>query len=331
MQACYIERYGDASQLRIGTRPEPQPGPGELVFRMCAASINPIDFKTRDGLVKALLPYKMPLILGSDAAGVVTALGAGVSKYQVGDRVAARLSKERIGAFAQSVCAHLDQLAPIPNAVSFADAAAVALAGLTAWQCLTEVLQLKAGQRLLIHAGSGGVGHLAIQLAKHLGAHVSTTASTDTHAWLTELGAECCIDYKSQDFTQLCEPFDAVLDTQGGAILLRSITHTRPGGAVVSIGDAPTPEVASDLAKPLLKPVFWWLSRKPRAQARAARVRYRYWFMREDGAQLGMLLGMLERGALKVKIAQEFCLSDCVAAIQLSEAGRVRGKIVLQE
>ena len=330
MQACYIERYGDATQLRIGAQPEPQPGPGELVFRMIAASINPIDFKTRDGLVKAILPYKMPLILGSDAAGVVTALGAGVSNYPIGARVAARLSKTRIGAFAQSVCAHVDQLALIPETVTFADAAAVALAGLTAWQCLTEVLQLKAGQRVLIHAGSGGVGHLAIQLAKHLGAHVSTTASKDTHAWLTELGADCCIDYKTGDFTKLSAPFDAVLDTQGGTILLRSLAHTKAGGAVVSIGDVPTPEVASDLGKPLLKPIFWWLSRKPRAQARAAGVRYRYWFMREDGKQLAMLLGMLEQGTLKVKIAQEFALSDCISAMQLSEAGRVRGKIVLR-
>ena len=329
MQACYIERYGDATELRIGDRPEPQPGPGELVFRMAAASINPINFKTRDGLVKAILPYKMPLILGSDAAGVVTALGAGVSNYQIGERVAARLSKTGIGAFAQSVCAHVEQIARIPDKVSFGNAAAVALAGLTAWQCLTEVLQIKAGQRVLIHAGSGGVGHLAIQLAKYLGAQVTTTASRDTHAWLTELGADCCIDYKSQDFSTLCAPFDAVLDTQGGAILLRSITHTKAGGAVVSIGDVPTPEVATDLGKPLLKPVFWWLSRKPRAQARAAGVRYRYWFMREDGTQLAMLLGMLESGALKVKIAQEFALNDCIAAMQLSEAGRVRGKIVV--
>lgn len=330
MQACYIERYGDATQLRIGEQPEPQPGPGELTFRMHAASINPIDFKTRAGRVKAILPYKMPLILGSDAAGIVTGLGAGVSHYQIGQRVAARLNKARIGAFAQSVCAHVDQLAAIPDAVSFADAAAVALAGLTAWQCLTEVLQLNAGQRVLIHAGSGGVGHLAIQLAKHLGAHVSTTASSDSHAWLAELGADCCIDYKSQDFSQLCAPFDAVLDTQGGATLLRSIAHTRSGGAVVSIGDVPTPEVAVELGKPLLKPVFWWLSRKPRAQARAAGVRYRYWFMRENGAQLAMLLGMLESRALKVKIAQEFALSDCIEAMRLSETGRVRGKIVLR-
>ncbi len=330
MQACYIERYGDATQLRVGEQPEPTPGPGELVFRMCAASVNPIDFKTRAGLVKALLPYKMPLILGSDAAGVVTAMGAGVDSYKIGDRVAARLSKARIGAFAQSVCAHVEQLAVIPQAVSFVHAAAVALAGLTAWQCLTEVLQLKAGQRVLIHAGSGGVGHLAIQLAKQLGAHVTTTASSDTHAWLTELGADCCIDYKSQDFTKVCAPFDAVLDTQGGEILLCSIAHTQAGGSVVSIGDLPTPEVAAEFGKPLLKPVFWWLSRKPRAQASAAGVRYRYWFMREDGAQLGVLLSMLESGALKVKIAQEFALSDCIAAMQISEAGHVRGKIVVR-
>jgi NADPH:quinone reductase-like Zn-dependent oxidoreductase len=329
MLACYIQRYGNAAQIRLGPQPEPTPGTNEVVFRMHAASVNPIDFKTRAGVVKALLPYKMPLILGSDAAGEITALGAGMQGYQIGDRVAARLSKSRIGAFAESVCAHREQLAHIPNNVSFADAAAVALAGLTAWQCLTEVLKIKSGQRVLIHAGSGGVGHLAIQLAKSLGAHVSTTASKESHAWLTALGADQCVDYKTQDFAQVCAPFDAVLDSQGGSILLRSIAHTKAGGAVVSIGDAPTPEVATEFGRSMLKPIFWWLSRKPRRAAKAAGVHYRYWFMREDGLQLAMLLNNLSTGALSVKVAQEFPLSACAQALSVSEAGRVRGKIVV--
>ncbi len=329
MLACYIDRYGSAAQIRLGQRPEPTPSAHEVVLRMHAASVNPIDFKTRAGLVKALLPYDMPLILGSDAAGVISALGADVHGYQIGDRVAARLRKTRIGAFAESVCAHTEQLARIPGNVSFADAAAVALAGLTAWQCLTEVLQLKRGQRVLIHAGSGGVGHLAIQMAKNLGAHVTATASTDAHAWLIGLGADQCVDYKSQDFSQVCAPFDAVLDSQGGATLLRSIAHTKAGGVVVSIGDVPTPEVAAEFGKPLLKPIFWWLSRKPRRAANAAGVRYRYWFMREDGTQLQTLLDQLSAGTLCVKIAKEFPLSACTEALNVCEAGRLRGKVVV--
>lgn len=330
MLACYIERYGDAGVVVMGEQPEPKPADGQVVFQMHAASVNPIDYKTRSGMVKALLPYRMPLILGSDAAGVVTEVGLGVTGYQPGDRVATRLSKDRIGAFAEKVVAHTDQLAKIPGEVSFSQAAAVALAGLTAWQCLTEVLKVGPSQRVLIHAGSGGVGHLAIQLAKGLGAHVTTTASSENHDWLRQLGADDCIDYKRIDFTQQCEHFDAVLDSQGGETLLKSIAHTRPGGRVVSIGDLPTPEVATEFGKPWLMPVFWFLSRKPRAQAKARNVAYRYWFMREDGEQLAMLLAKVAQDELQVKIAQEFPLNQTPDALRLSESGRVRGKVVIR-
>ena len=330
MQACYIERYGDADVVRVGELPAPEPGPGELVFRMQAASVNPVDFKTRKGMLRALQSYRMPAILGNDAAGIITELGAGVEGFGVGDRVAARLDKARMGAFAEFVLARPAHLARIPEGVSFAQAAAVALAGLTAWQCLTEVLRLAKGERLLIHAGGGGVGHLAIQLAKGLGTHVTTTASAASHDWLRELGADVCVDYRHADFTRECAPFDAVLDAMGGDTLLRSIAHTRRGGRVVSIGDMPTPEVAAEFAKPWLSPVFWLLSRKPRAAARAQGVAYRYWFMREDGVQLAMLLDKLARGELQLRIEREFPLAQAPEALRLIEAGRVRGKLVIR-
>jgi alcohol dehydrogenase len=244
--------------------------------------------------------------------------------------VAARLDKARMGAFAGFVVARPQHLALIPEGVSFAQAAAVALAGLTAWQCLSEVLRVGAGERLLIHAGGGGVGHLAIQLAKGMGAHVTTTASAKSHDWLRGLGADVCVDYRHADFTQECPPFDAVLDTMGGDTLLRSIGHTRRDGRVVSVGDMPTPEVASEFGKPWLGPVFWLLSRRPRAAARAQGVAYRYWFMREDGAQLAMLLDRLARGELQVHIEREFPLAQAPKALRLSEAGRVRGKLVIR-
>lgn len=329
MQACYIEHYGDAGVVVMGEQPEPKPANGEVVFQMHAASVNPIDYKTRSGMVKALLPYRMPLILGSDAAGIVTEVGPNVSDYQVGDRVAARLGKARVGAFAENVIANAGQLAKIPNEVGFTQAAAVALAGLTAWQCLTEVLKVRPSQRVLIHAGSGGVGHLAIQLAKGLGAHVTTTASSENHDWLHRLGADECIDYKRDDFTQKCPLFDAVLDSQGGETLMRSIAHTQLGGRVVSIGDLPTPEIATEFKKPWLAPVFWFLSRKPRASAKTRKVAYRYWFMREDGEQLALLLDKVAKGELQVQIAQEFSLSQAPEALRMSESGRVRGKVVI--
>ncbi len=330
MQACYIERYGGPEVVKVGVLPAPTPGPGELVFRMAAASINPVDFKTRMGMLRALQSYRLPAILGNDASGVVTALGPGVTGFAVGDRVAARLDKARMGAFAEFVVARPEHLAKIPEGVDFAPAAAVALAGLTAWQCLTEVLQVAPGARVLIHAGAGGVGHLAIQLAKSLGAHVTTTASAASHDWLRRLGADECVDYREADFRRACAPFDVVLDAMGGETLLRSIAHTKPGGRVVSVGDLPTPEIAAEFNKPWLAPVFWLLSRKPRAAARAGGVTYRYWFMRADGAQLALLLDRIARGELQVKIAQEFSLAQTPEALRLSESGRVHGKLVIR-
>lgn len=330
MHACYIERYGGPEVVKLGERPAPTPGPGELVFRMEAASINPVDFKTRNGMLRAIQSYPMPAVLGNDAAGVVTALGPGVTGFAPGDRVAARLDKAHMGAFAEFVRARPGQLARIPEGVDFAPAAAVALAGLTAWQCLTEVLRVRPGERLLIHAGAGGVGHLAIQLARDLGAQVTTTASASNHDWLRGLGADHCVDYRHADFTRECAPFDAVLDAMGGDTLLRSIAHTKRGGRVVSIGDMPTPKIAAEFGKPWLAPVFWLLSRRPRAAARAQGVAYRYWFMREDGAQLAMLLDRLARGELRVHVEREFPLAQAAEALRLSEAGRVRGKLVIR-
>ncbi len=330
MQACYIKRYGNNDVVRVSEMPMPEPGTGELLVRMEAASVNPVDFKIRNGMLRALQSYRMPAILGNDAAGVVSVLGPGVQGFCVGDRVAARLDKARMGAFAEFAVARPQHLAKIPDGLGFTQAAAVALAGLTAWQCLTEVLRIAAGERLLIHAGSGGVGHLAIQLAKGLGVHVTTTASATSHDWLRELGADVCVDYRHADFRHECAPFDAVLDALGGETLLRSITHTRRGGRVVSIGDLPTPEVAAEFGKPWLAPVFWLLSRKPRALAQAQDVAYRYWFMREDGAQLAMLLDKLARGELQVRIEREFTLAEAPEALRLIEAGRVRGKLVIR-
>lgn len=329
MRAAFIERYGKNQTVRIGEQPEPRAATGEALVSVHAASVNPIDFKLPTGAIRALLPYRMPLILGNDMAGVISALGADMESFALGDRVAARLNKKRIGAFAGCVSVPKAQLARIPEGVGFESAAAVALAGLTAWQCLSEVLQVKAGQRVLIHAGSGGVGHLAIQLARDLGAHVTTTASAANHDWLKRLGAQQCVDYRVANFEQVCAPFDAVLDTQGGSILRRSIGHTRRGGRVVSIGDLPTPAVAFEFGKPWLAPVFFFLSMAPKALALARGVSYRYWFMREDGAQLQMLLDQVARGTLQVEITQRYTLDQTAQALAESASGRVRGKAVI--
>lgn len=331
MRAAFIEKYGSAEVLQLGEQPVPQPGPNDVRVRVHCASVNPVDFKVRAGAVKLLLPYRLPLILGNDLSGVVDAVGTAVTTFKVGDRVAARVEKSRGGAFAEYAVLNPSVLAPIPTGVADADAAAVALAGLTAWQCLTEVLKLKAGQSILIHAGAGGVGHLAIQLAKRLGAQVITTASTPKFEMLRALGADVLIDYRSTPFESACAPVDAVLDTQGGEVLLRSLKHVKPGGSVVSIGGIPTPEVADEFGRPgWVRWLLRWATRRERALARARGVAYRYWFMRPDGVQLAQLLAWLASGELRVQIEREFNLEQIHAAMVTIEQGRTSGKIVVQ-
>lgn len=331
MRACYIERYGNAAQLRIGDQATPKPASNEVLIKVRCAGLNPVDFKTRDGKVKILLPYSMPLVLGNELSGDVVEVGADVRSLQVGDRVAARVAKMSAGAFAELAAVPAGLVAKVPAAISDIDAAALPLAGLTAWQCLTEVLMIQPGQRVLIHAGAGGVGHLAIQLAKALGATVSTTGSRSRFDFLRSLGADECIDYRSERFEERIAPVDAVLDTQGGDILLRSIAHTRRGGRVVTIGGMPTPEVADDFGKPVwVRWLFALISRRERALAKQCGVLFRYWFMRPDGAQLADLLGRLERGELNLHTQVFEGMNQFPQAFAVLESGRTLGKLVVR-
>jgi NADPH:quinone reductase-like Zn-dependent oxidoreductase len=331
MRACYIERYGGPDQLRIGDRPNPKPAADEVLIKVRCAGLNPVDFKTRDGKVKILLPYSMPRVLGNELCGDVVEIGAEVRQFQVGDRVAARVAKMSAGAFAEFAAVPADLVAKAPATISDIDAAALPLAGLTAWQCLTEVLRIQPGQRVLIHAGAGGVGHIAIQLAKSLGAMVATTGSRSRFDFLRNLGADELIDYRNERFEDRIAPLDAVLDTQGGEILLRSIAHTRKGGRVVTIGGLPTPEVADDFGKPFwVKWLFALISRRERALARKRGVAFRYWFMRPDGAQLADLLARTERGELKLHAQVFEGMDRFPEAFAALESGRTLGKLVVR-
>jgi NADPH:quinone reductase-like Zn-dependent oxidoreductase len=331
MQACYIERYGGPDRLRIGERPEPVPGSDDVSIRVIAAGLNPVDYKTRNGSVRVLLPYPMPLVLGNELCGEVTAVGSKVHELKPGDRVAARVAKMSAGAFAGHAVVPQAFVAKVPDDVGDIDAAALPLAGLTAWQCLHDVLRVQPGQRVLIHAGAGGVGHIAIQLAKSLGAVVATTASPARFDLLRSLGADELVDYRNERFEDRIAPVDAVLDTQGGSILRRSIAHTRRGGAVVSIGGLPTPEIADEFGKPFwIKWLFALLSAGDRSLAKARGVRYRYWFMRPDGTRLADLLGRVARGELKLTTQTYTGLSKLPEAMAALESGRTVGKIVVR-
>lgn len=330
MRAAYIEHYGGPEQLRIGERPLPPLAADAVKIRVRAVGLNPVDFKTRDGKVKILLPYPMPQILGNELCGEVVELGADTKQFGVGDRVAARVAKMSAGAFAEYAVVPQTLLAKVPNAISDQDAAALPLAGLTAWQCLYEVLQVQPGQRVLIHAGAGGVGHIAIQLAKAMGAVVATTASSSRFEFLRGLGADELVDYRNERFEDRIAPVDAVLDTQGGDILLRSIAHTKRGGAVVTIGGLPTPEVADDFGKPFwIRWLFALISRRERALAKQRGVRFRYWFMRPDGAQLADLLGRVERGELRLTTQVFNGFDQFPQAFAALESGRTLGKLVV--
>ena len=264
MKALAIRRY--KAPMEIMDLPRPEPGAGDLLVRVRAASVNPLDYKIRSGGVKVLIPYSFPLILGNDLAGDVEAVGAGVTKFNVGDAVYSRLDKDRIGAIAEYALMRESAAAKKPTRLDYVQAASVPLVGLTAWQALIDLAHLQAGQKVLIHAGSGGVGTLAIQLAKHLGAQVATTASAKNHTLVRSLGADLAIDYKTARFEEVAREQDVVFDTQGGETLLRSFDATKSGGVVVTVGGRPDATFARawGLSLPLV-----WILRVPQPQGRS--------------------------------------------------------------
>ena len=330
MKAFVVERYGSNEGARIADVPEPVPGPGEVLVRIHAASINPIDFKTREGKVKAILPYKLPFILGSDLAGVVEGLGQGVKDFKVGDEVYGRASKLRIGSFAEAIAIAESNIAPKPASLDMAAAAAVPLVALTAWQAFTERARLRPGQKVLVHAGSGGVGTIAIQIASHLGALVTTTTSTANVDWVKALGADLVIDYRRQDFTEVLHDYDMVLDTLGGEALERSVGVLRPGGKIVSISGPPDPAFAKEIGASF--PVAFamrLMSSGIRRRAARRGVAYEFFFMRPDGAQLREIGALIDAGKLRPIVDRVFPFSETKEALAYVEAGHAKGKVVL--
>lgn len=330
MLAAYIEAYGGPERLRVGTLPEPRPGAHDLLIEVAAASVNPIDFKLRQGKVKSMMRFDFPLVLGNDLSGTVREVGAAVTRFKPGDRIIARLGKTRIGAFAERALVAESDAALAPSSIDLVDAAALPLAGLTAWQALFELGQLSAGQTLLVHAGAGGVGHFALQLGRWKGAKVYTTASDKNRERCLRLGADAVIDYRTTRFEQIMHGADVVLDTQGGNTLLRSIAITRPGGHVISIAAMPTPEVAR--AWGVGPPLTWilaFLTRPERAAARARGVNYHYLFMRPDGAQLAELVSLVDAGQLRPEIDRRYPLKDAAEALAYVEAGHAAGKVLV--
>lgn len=328
MKAFIVETYGKDT-LRLGALPEPVAGPHDLVIRVRAASINPLDKMVRNGEFKQLLKYRLPFALGHDLAGVVEHVGAEVQGFQPGDEVYARPRDLRVGAFAERIAVHEADVAHKPKSLSMEQAAAVPLVALAAWQALHDVAQVKPGQKVLVHAGAGGLGSTVVQLARHLGAHVAATAHTRDLERVQQLGANEVIDYTRTDFATVLTDYDVVLDSLGGENLTKSLAVLRPGGLAISVVGPPTPQFAAQLGQPLLKPVMWWLSRKVRAQAAARGVRYAFLFMQANGAQLKTLAALYDSGALKPVLDRTFPFEQTLEAMAYVEAGKARGKVVV--
>lgn len=331
MKACFIRRYGPNNVVEVGDQPTPQPGAGQLLVKVHAAGVNPVDYKIRDGAMKLVVPLAMPLVLGSELSGVVHSVGPGVTRFREGDAVFARLALQRIGAFAEYALVDAEHAALKPARLSHVQAAAVPLAALTAWQALFERGGLQRGQTVLVHGGSGGVGSFAIQLAHHAGARVLATVGARNAELARRLGADVVIDYKAQRFEDVARDCDLVLDTQAGETRLRSFATLRRGGVLVSIAGMPDRAFAQAFGRnPMLGWLFHLMNRPSRARAGATGTRFEYLFMHPSGEQLAQLATLLESGALEPVIDRVFALDRAADALAYSATGRATGKVVIQ-
>jgi len=304
MKAVFIERFGGPDVLQYGDFPDPVAGRGEVVVDVVAASVNAADWKVRAGHYEQ---STFPFVLGRDFSGVVDALGEGVTEFKPGDPVFGVCDRGQEGAYAEKVAINAGIVARKPDGLSHVNAAAMALTGLTALNAIEDTLKLQPGETILIHGGAGGVASFAIQLAKHIGAHVITTASARNHDYVQSLGADEIIDYNAEDFAKVVSNCDAVFDTVGGDVAQRSFAVLKPGGRAAFIGSgaqAPKPNRADVTS---LRPVVGRTRR-----------------------HLDRIAQLYLQGAVRAPEIKLLRLSDAVKAHQLSESRHVRGKLVFQ-
>ncbi|MDN6385931.1 MAG: NADP-dependent oxidoreductase [Alkalibacterium sp.] len=308
MKAIVIEQYGEANELVEKELPIPEIKSNQVLIEMHATSINPIDWKIRTGYFSENMPFEFPLILGWDAAGVVSKVGSDVTKFKEGDEVFARPAMAN-GTYAEYVAVDESLVALKPENVSYNDAASVPLAGLTAWQSLLDFGKIKSGDKVLIHAGAGGVGSLGIQIAKHFGAYVYSTASGKNEDYLKQLGVDEFINYKTTDFTDVVKDADLVVDTMGGDILEKSLDVVKDGGKLVSISGQPNAEKA---AKRDIETKALWLD--------------------PNGKQLAEMGELMSKGIIKAQIGHKLPLTKegLREAHKISETHHAKCKIVIE-
>lgn len=330
MKAFVLDRYGRTVGLRMGEIPEPEMREDDVLVEVHAAGVNVLDSKIRNGEFKLLLPYRLPLVLGNDVAGVVVRVGPKVRRFKPGDEVYARPDTARIGAFAELIAMNEDAVAHKPKTISMEEAASLPLVALTAWQVLVERADLKKGQKVLIHAGSGGVGTVAIQLAKHLGAFVATTTSAANAEWVKRLGADVVIDYGKEDFEQVLQGYDVVLNSLGAEVLEKSLRVLKPGGKLISISGPPDPGFAKEIgASWFLRQAMRLLSHRIRKQAKRHGVSYSFLFMRASGNQLREMGALVDSGAILPVVDRIFPFASTNEAMAYVDKGRAKGKAVV--
>ena len=331
MKAFVLCRYGKKRALQLADVPMPELRDDEVLVQVHAAGVNLVDSKIRDGEFKLILPYRMPLILGHDVAGEVVQVGARVRLFKLGDKVYARPDDFQIGTFAEFVPVKEASLALKPKGLTMEEAASVPLVALTAWQALVEKAKLQPGQKVFIQAGSGGVGTLAIQLAKHLGATVATTTSTANVALVKSLGADVVIDYKTQDFEDVLRDYDVVLNSQDGKTLEKSLRVLKAGGKLISISGPPDPDFGKEIDAPAyLKLLMRLLSSRVRRKARTLGVGFSFLFMKASGSQLREITRLFDAGVMRPVIDRVFPFESTNEAMAYVEAGRAKGKVVVK-
>lgn len=330
MKSFLIDRYAKGGPLRFGDSPEPELRDNDVMVEIHAASVNVLDNKIRDGEFKLILPYRLPLVLGNDVAGVVVRVGANVRKFKPGDEVYARPAQGRIGTFAEYIAIDEADVALKPNNLTMEEAASIPLVALTAWQVLVERANVQKGQKVLIHAGSGGVGTVAIQLAKHLGAYVATTTSTGNIDLVKSLGADIVVDYKKDDFEKVLRGYDVVLNSLGKDTLEKSLAVLKPGGKLISISGPPDPDFArqNGLGWPL-RQVMRLLSSGIRRKSKRLGGSYSFLFMTANGGQLEKITSLIEAGDIRPVVDRVFPFEKTNEALDHVQTGRAKGKVVI--
>ena len=332
MKSLMITKYGDInSSLEEQDIPKPLVEANQILIRTYSSSFNPIDHMIVKGDYKAMGKVSFPAGIGRDVSGIVEEVGKNVRKFKIGDKVYSRINESFVGTMAEYVLSNVKDTALMPSNLSFDESASIPLVGLTTYQALVDIAKLSKGENVLIHAGSGGIGTFAIQLAKHLGANVTTTTSTKNISFVKELGADKVIDYTSQNYLDEGAAFDVVYDTLGGNYTMDSFKVLKDGGRVVSIKGTVDSITAKQLGlNKLIQMIIAFQARKVFKAASKMNASYRFLYMSPNGEQLKKIAKLYESGAIKPIIDKTYKFSESIQALEYLSKGHAKGKVVVK-